>query len=168
MRACVVGGHAWQGGMHSRRACLAGGHVWWGACLAGGMHSRGVCMVGGHAWQEIQPLQQTVSILLECIFGTSLWFLLSITGSQRQRKLLWSTLFWYCTVRLCTPPALADPWGRQGHAPLLGVFFSFSRSLGGGGQNNRLVPPTLGVAPDLRWHILDSPLHVWKKWTLLY
>ena len=42
-----------------------GGHVWQGVCMAGGMHGRGV--VGGHAWQERRPLQQTVSILLECI-----------------------------------------------------------------------------------------------------
>ena len=35
------GGHAWQGGMHSRGACMAGGHAWQGACVAGG-----VCITG--------------------------------------------------------------------------------------------------------------------------
>ena len=90
---CMVGGHAWwghvwQGGMHGRGACVVGGmcdrgHTWQGACVVGGcvagehawwrcawpggMHCRGVCMAGGHALQEIQPLQRTVRILLECI-----------------------------------------------------------------------------------------------------
>ena len=73
---CGRGVHG--GGMHS------GGHAWQGACVAGrmcgrggmhgrGMHGRGACVAGGHvwqlghAWQERWPLQQTVSILLECI-----------------------------------------------------------------------------------------------------
>ena len=35
-RACVAGGHAWQG-VHGRVMCVAGG-----------VHGRGVCMAGGH------------------------------------------------------------------------------------------------------------------------
>ena len=67
---CMVGGHAWQGGMcgrvgvwqvgmHGRAwvlgACVAGdmhgrGHVWQGACMAGEVCvAGGSCVVGGHA-----------------------------------------------------------------------------------------------------------------------
>ena len=62
--ACMVGGHAWQGGVHGRGVCMAGGS-----------------MTGGHAWQwgmramhpwQILWLWHTVNewavrIPLECI-----------------------------------------------------------------------------------------------------
>ena len=41
----MAGGHAWQGGMHSKGACLA----------------RGACM------QERRPLKRMLCSLLECI-----------------------------------------------------------------------------------------------------
>ena len=67
--ACVAGGgehgkgYAWQGGMHGGGHAWQESHVWWGACVAGGA----VCVAGWCAWQDIQPLQRTVYILLECI-----------------------------------------------------------------------------------------------------
>ena len=38
---CVVGGHAWQGGVHGR-GCISGGVCGRGACMVGGMH--GMCV----------------------------------------------------------------------------------------------------------------------------
>ena len=76
---CMAGGHVWggcmAGGMHGRGAWgMHGGCMYGRVCvwLVGGVHGSGMCMVGGmcgggHAWQEIQPLQRTVCILLECI-----------------------------------------------------------------------------------------------------
>ena len=57
--ACVVGSARWEGGMGGR-----------GACVAGGMNG-GIMHGGRHAWQERWPLQQTVRILLGCIFVVS-------------------------------------------------------------------------------------------------
>ena len=49
--------------MHGGGACMVGGCAW-----QGGMHDRGLgCVAGGHAWQERQPLQWTVRVPLECI-----------------------------------------------------------------------------------------------------
>ena len=89
----MVGGHAWQGGVHggghawqgtcAAAACMAGsmcgrghalqGDAWWGECVAGGMHGRGMhgggnVWQGGHTWQEKRQLQRAVRILLKCIF----------------------------------------------------------------------------------------------------
>ena len=50
--ACMVGGHAWPGGMCGQGACMVGhrhgrGHAWPGGHVwLGGMHGRGQ----GHAW----------------------------------------------------------------------------------------------------------------------
>ena len=46
---CMVGVHAWPGGLRDKVACMAGGHAWQGACMAGemstaadGMHPTGM------------------------------------------------------------------------------------------------------------------------------
>ena len=62
VQAWQEGGHAWQGGMHSR-----------GVCMARGMYSRGHVWQGGmHLPPPTQILRNTVNeravrILLECI-----------------------------------------------------------------------------------------------------
>ena len=61
--ACMVRGHAWQGGMHG------GGHVWPGG---GGVHGQGTMHGRGCVWQERRPLLWVVPILLECILPFTL------------------------------------------------------------------------------------------------
>ena len=78
LEACVKnsvhrGRCAWGG------ACMARGGCAW-LRVHGGVCGRGANMVegmrgrGGHAWQEIQPLQRTVRILLECILVSNCFF----------------------------------------------------------------------------------------------
>ena len=54
--ACVVGGHAWQGGVHGR------------ACVAGGMHGKGVCMAGGNVWWGV-CVAEGVCMAGQCVAG---------------------------------------------------------------------------------------------------